>query len=160
MYKLILYMFVLAFVMTLHALQTDEELAMQTLFRAKHGVNYATHAAAQQLDLERLAGGVVALDPARAEATALQYVQRNLRLDTANVPQPGTFFKARVDVLTCRVVNADETFPYSFVHPATGYSVVLNRPGVILIVRLEYPRTFSVMGPIVWDIKSASEVVY
>jgi len=160
MYKLVLYMLVLAFVMLLHALQTDEEVAMQTLFRAKHGVNYAAHAAAQQLDSERLANGVVALDPIRAENTAMQYLQRNLRLGTDNRPLPGTFLQARVDVVAFRVVNADEIFPYTYIHPPTGYSVVLNRPGVILIIRLEYPRTFTVMGPIVWDVKSAAEVVF
>ena len=36
--------------MSLYGLQTDEELAMHTLFHGKHALNNAVHAAAQQSD--------------------------------------------------------------------------------------------------------------
>ncbi|PYI51621.1 hypothetical protein [Paenibacillus flagellatus] len=160
MYKLIAYVLLFAFVMLLHALQADEEVALQALFQGKRAVNRAAHAAAQQVDPDKLKEGIVSIDRAAAEASALQYLRRNLRLDEANEPLPGTFWRARADVLVFEIVNEDRTFPYTYVNSAFDYTVTLERPGVVLIVRLAYPPTYSVLGPIAWEIKGTAELVY
>lgn len=160
MYKLIALLLTIAFVMLLHALQADEETALQALFQGKHAVNRAAHAAAQQLDAEKLKEGVVSIDPAAAEAAARLYLQRNLRLDASNEPLPGTFWRTRAEVLAFEVLNEDLFYPYTYTNPAYDYTVTLDKPGVILIVRLAYPRTYTALGPITWEIKGAAELVY
>ncbi|MGN7384522.1 hypothetical protein ACTHRH_21705 [Paenibacillus sp. SAFN-117] len=146
--------------MTMQALQTDEELAMHTLFNAKHALNYATHAAAQQVNNAKLAQGIISIDPVRARETADRYLQANLRLDSANRPLPGTFLRQPVELLAFEVINEDKTFPYLYSNPLYDYSVLFHRPGVVMIIRLEFPRTFQVLGPITWEIKSSSELTF
>lgn len=160
MHKLLLLILVAAFLMEMNALQTDEELAMQALFQAKHALNAATHAAAQQIDETKLAWGTVTIDPENAEKTALHYLQSNLRLDNTNRPLPGTFWKGPVTVLSFTVIDESYVFPYVYTNPAYGYSAVFRRPGVAMIVRLEYPRIFQILKPVVWVVKSSSELVY
>lgn len=159
MYKLLYYLLLSLFCVLLQAFQTDAELAMHTLFEAKHGVNRAAHAAAQQIDQDELALGVLSIDPAAARATALQYLQANLRLDSGNEPLPGTFLQSAVEILTFEVINGDRTFPYEYRNDQYNYSVTLRKPGVVMIVRLSFPRTYRVLGPVDWEIKSAAEVV-
>ncbi|MDF2661858.1 MAG: hypothetical protein K0Q94_4649 [Paenibacillus sp.] len=142
MYKLIAFLLLIGFVMLLHALQADEEIALQALFQGKRSVNRAAHAAAQQIDMQK------------------HYLQSNLRLDASNEPLPGTFWRSRAEVLVFEVINEDRTFPYMYANSAYDYSVTLQKPGVIMIVRLEYPRTYTVLGPVTWEIKGAAELIY
>jgi hypothetical protein len=160
MHKMLLLILMSLFYMTLYALQTDEEVAMHTFFRGKHGLNAAVHAAAQQSDAVKLAQGMHAIDEAKAQSSALQYLQSNLRLDANNDPLPATFFRDRVEVLLFKVVNDQEVFPYTYTHPLYGYTVTLQKPGVIMFIRLDYPRTYSVLQPISWTLKAAAEMVY
>lgn len=149
-----------AFFMALHALQTDEELAMQSLFQAKHGLNRATHAAAQQTDQEEIAGGVADLDPEAARRTALAYLRGNLQLDESLKPLPGSFLQTPVEIIALDVIGADRSFPYIYQQPLYGYSVTFNRPGVAMLIRLQYPRMYQVMSPVTWIIKSSAELVF
>lgn len=160
MYKLIAFMLLIGFVMLLHALQADEEIALQALFQGKRSVNRAAHAAAQQIDLQKLKEGIVSIDPEEAEQFAIYYLQSNLRLDAANEPLPGTFWRSRAEVLVFEIINEDRTFPYTYSNSAYDYSVTLQKPGVVMVVRLEYPRTYTVLGPITWEIKGAAELIY
>ncbi|MFC3769557.1 hypothetical protein [Paenibacillus sp. GCM10012303] len=160
MYKLIAFLLLIGFVMLLHALQADEEIALQALFQGKRSVNRAAHAAAQQIDMQKLKEGIVSIDPAGAEQLAYDYLQSNLRLDASNEPLPGTFWRSRAEVLVFEVINEDRTFPYMYANSAYDYSVTLQKPGVIMIVRLEYPRTYTVLGPVTWEIKGAAELIY
>jgi hypothetical protein len=160
MYKLLIYMLMGLLFMGIYALQTDEEIAMHTLFVGKHGLNAAVHAAAQQSDQAKMAGGVHSIDVNVARGAALQYLQGNLRLDANNDPLPGTFFRSRVEVLIFQVVNEDQAFPYTYTNAVYGYSVTLTKPGVIMMIRLVYPRTYKMLQPIVWTVKGASEIVY
>ncbi|RKN71844.1 hypothetical protein [Paenibacillus ginsengarvi] len=160
MYKLIVFMLLIVFVMVLHALQADEEIALQALFQGKHAVNRAAHAAAQQVDKSKLKEGIVSIDPAAAAREAQLYFQRNLRLDGSNEPLPGSFWRTRADILELKVLNEDLTYPYTYTNSAYNYSVTLDKPGVVFIVRLVYPRTYSVLGPITWEIKGAAELYY
>ncbi|NQX69707.1 hypothetical protein HQN90_26600 [Paenibacillus alba] len=160
MYKLLLVVLMSVVYLSLFALQTDEELAMHTLFQGKHALNRAVHAAAQQSDQGKLAGGIHAIDVSQARAVAMQYLQANLRLDTANSPMPNTFLRSAVVVELFKVVNDNEEFPYTYADHARGYSVTLDRPGVIMFIRLEFPRTYSVLQPITWTIKSSAEMVF
>ena len=149
-----------AFAMTLYGLQTDEEVAMQAFFQGKRAVNRAAHAAAQQLDTDKLKEGIVSIDPLAAWEAAMAYLRANLHLDNANMPLPSSFWRSRADVLVFEVINEDTAFPYTYVNAAYDYTVTLEKPGVVLIVRLEYPRTYRVLGPIVWEIKGTAELTY
>ncbi|MBO9605318.1 MAG: hypothetical protein J7639_05175 [Paenibacillaceae bacterium] len=159
MYKLVVYMLVLAVFTLVFALQAEQEMAMQALFRAKRAVNYAAHAGAQQVDAAKLSAGIVALDPAAAETAALTYLRANLQLDESNAPLPGSFLRTRVDVLAFDVVNDTTTFPYTYSNGAYGFTAQLRQPGVALVARVEYPRLFSLLPPIVWNVKGAAELV-
>jgi hypothetical protein len=157
--KLLFYMLLVVFLASLLALQADEEMAMHSLFDVKHAVNRSTHAAAQQTDPMKLAQGVADLDGVQSRAAALFYLRENLRLDESLSPLPGSFLQAPVEIVALEVIGAEETFPYFYEQPMYDYSVTLTRPGVILIIRLQYPRMYSVMDPVVWLVKSASELV-
>ncbi|AJY73855.1 hypothetical protein [Paenibacillus beijingensis] len=158
MYKLLFVIVMMTVWLAAHALQTDQELAVQTLFRGKHAVNRAAHAAAQQLDAAELAEGRLIIDESAASAQAARYLQANLQLDGAGNPLPGSFLKERVEVLAFEVVNGDRAFPYTYRSDLYDYDVTLHKPGVVLIVRLAYPRAFQVMEPIEWEIKGTAEL--
>ncbi|MBW7476417.1 hypothetical protein K0T92_16920 [Paenibacillus oenotherae] len=159
MYKLVLIMLMMVVWMYIHALQIDEEMAMGALFQGKHAVNRAVHAAAQQVDVRALADGRLHIDERAASAAAARYLQNNLQLDAAGNPLPGAFLRNRVEVLVFKVINEDEIFPYHYSNPAYNYEVTLMRPGVIMIINMVYPRVFSVIAPIEWQIKGAAELV-
>lgn len=143
----------------MQALQLDRELAVNTLFRAKYALNRTTHAAAQQLIPHKLADGIYAIDPDKAWEAALTYLQTNLQLDETNSPLPGSFLKSTVDILVFEVINEDQVFPYRYLHPDFQFDVTLTRPGVVMVIRVEYPRTYRLLGPITWQIRGASELV-
>lgn len=160
MYKIVLYVLLALFFMVMYALQMDEEMAIHTLFRTKHALNRSAHAAAQQLDYIKLARGIYSLDPIAAEAMALLYLQQNLNLTVSNDPIPGSFLRSRVEVLVFEVINENHTFPYTYFNDTYKYTVTLERPGVIMVIQVDYPRTYNVIGPISWKIKGAAELVY
>lgn len=160
MYKIVLYVLLIGFFMVLFGLQADEELAMHTLFEAKHGLNRAAHAAALQVDEDKLTKGIPSIDPDAAWTAASRYLQENLHLNSANEPLPGTFLREQVEVSVFEVINENHVFPYVYESPGFGYTVTLNRPGVVIIAKVHFPRTYSVLGPITWEIKSSSELVY
>ncbi|CAM4477885.1 hypothetical protein [Paenibacillus tarimensis] len=156
---LLLLLFSVVWIMV-HTLQIDEEMAMRTLFEGKHAVNRAAHAAAQQLDPLALSRGEIRIDPrAAAEAGAL-YLQGNLKIDETGMPLRGSKLRERAELLLFKVVDGDESFPYHYRNEAFNYEVTLQRPGVIMIVRLRNPNVFRMLEPIEWDIKGAAEVVY
>ncbi|AZN43209.1 hypothetical protein [Paenibacillus albus] len=158
MYKLVFMLLMMVVWMLMHSLQTDEEMAISALFQGKHAVNRAAHAAAQQIDSAALANGRLHIDEAAARAKANLYLQRNLLLDTNGMPLPGTFLKERVEVVAFEVVNDDESFPYYYRNDSFNYEVTLQRPGVVLIARIVYPRVFHVIDPIEWTIKGTAEL--
>lgn len=158
MHKIVLYMLLLVFLMTLFALQIDEEVSMNTLFRVKYGLNRATHAAAQQLDEQKLSQGIMSIDPLAAEEEAYNYLQSNLQLDFDNLPLQGSFLESPVEVVVLEIINENRIFPYLYVNDDYDYEVTLQRPGVIMIIRVEYPRIYQVIGPITWVIKGAAEL--
>lgn len=160
MNKLLLYVLLIVFGMSLLALQADEELSMNSLFDAKHALNRATHAAAQAVDQAKLAEGIADLDEAKARETALDYLCANLRLDEDLTPLPGSFLQRPVSILALDVIGADHIFPYVYQQPLYNYTVTLNRPGVVLLARIEYPRMYNVLDPVEWVVKSSSELVY
>jgi hypothetical protein len=159
MYKLLLLTLMMAVWTMLHALQTDAEIAMRTLFAAKHAVNRAAHAAAQQLQTDALSQGEVRIDEDEAALKGRLYLQTNLGLDEANMPLDGSFLRDRVQLLVFDVINGDHAFPYVYRNDVFDYEVTLRKPGVIIIIRLNYPRVFTMLEPITWDIKGAAELV-
>ncbi|SEO67940.1 hypothetical protein [Paenibacillus sp. OV219] len=158
MYKLVFMMLMMVIWMLLHALQTDEEMAINALFQGKHAVNRAAHAAAQQVERTALANGRLHIDEIAARAEAELYLQHNLQLDTNGVPLPGTFLKERVEMVVFEVINDDEEFPYTYRNDSFDYEVTLLKPGVVLIARIVYPRVFNVIDPIEWTIKGTAEL--
>ncbi|HEY8528497.1 MAG TPA: hypothetical protein VIL22_02305 [Paenibacillaceae bacterium] len=144
----------------LHALQWEEERAMGLLYEVKRAVNRAAHAAAQQADRDKLEIGIPSIDPGLARAAAHLYLQANLRLDRDFRPLPGSPLRQPPAVLVFEVINEEHEFPYTYYNPEYNYRVTLKRPGVVMVVRAEYPRVFNVMDPVVWHIKGAAEQVH
>lgn len=144
----------------LQALQLDEELALSSVHEAKRAVNRAAHAAAQQLDRDKLEMGVLSIHSGEAEAAALAYLSANLRLDGDLFPVSGSVFRERVIVEDFSVINEEESFPYTYRNSAFGYESTLSRPGVVLIVHVQFPRLFGVLSPVEWDLKGTAELVY
>ncbi|MFC5406900.1 hypothetical protein [Cohnella soli] len=144
----------------LHALQMDEEMAMGTVHDAKRAVDRAAHAAAQQIDGDKLEMGILSLQPSLASTAAREYLRNNLSLDESLNPLPGSFLREAVDVRVFVVVNDSETFPYTYRNESYDYEVTLERPGVVLIVHVAYPRMFGVLSPVAWDLKGSAELVY
>lgn len=159
MNRLLLLMLLVALFMSLHALQTDEELAMHTLFEAKHAVNRAAHAAVLQIDPMQWAKGNAVIDEEQAYLEARRYLRENLRLDDNLAPLPGSFLREPVEIVVWKVIQNDQPFPYVFENDAYSYRVTLNRPGVIMIAKLSYPRVFTLMSPVNWTVKGAAELV-
>lgn len=160
MYKLILFTLLSVFFMMLHAYQVDQELAMHSLFQAKYALNRSTHAAAQQLDMIKLSNGVISIDDDRAMDVASNYLQKNLKLDSGFMPMPNTFLNTRVDILVFEVINEDQLFPYVYTNLEYDYKVTIQSPSVIMIIRVDYPRTFTILGPITWNVKGTAEAVH
>lgn len=158
MYKLILSIMLAVGCVMLSAQQMDELMAMHALFQAKNAANRAAHAAAQQVDRKRLSLGERWIDEARAEAVARYYLQENLQLDDTLQPLPESFWQSQVEWLVFDVINGDETFPYLYQNDMYRVSEKLERPGVVLIIALEYPRTFSLIEPIRWELKAVAEL--
>lgn len=159
MYKLVLIVAMMSVWLTMQLQQIEHELAMKTLFQGKHAINRAAHAAAQQLDIEALGNGVMAIDSEAAAIIAAQYLQVNLRLDENGDPLQDSFLRNPVEVLVFEVVNADRTFPYSYRNDTYDYEVELLRPGVVLIAKVVYPRAFRLTDEIEWEIKGAAELI-
>ncbi|WP_127582380.1 hypothetical protein [Paenibacillus koleovorans] len=160
MHKLLLFVLLLAFLLVMNALQTDEQGALQALFEGKRAVNRAAHAAVQQVDQAKLADGIFALDAVQAESAGLAYLQANMHLDSANEPLPGAFWKAGAEVVVFEVINEDRAFPYTYTNASYDVEVTLNRPGVVMVVHVEYPRVFRVLRPVEWHLKGVGELVY
>jgi hypothetical protein len=144
----------------LHALQVDEELAMGTVHEAKRAVDRAAHAAAQQLDRDKLELGILSIEAELAEQATIAYLQENLSLDAGLNPVTGSFLRDPVKVLVFEVVNEEKEYPYTYHNYLYDYEVTLNRPGIILIVHVIYPRLFGVLAPVEWDLKGSAELVY
>ncbi|TFE25758.1 hypothetical protein [Cohnella luojiensis] len=144
----------------LHALQMDEEVAMGTVHEAKRAVDRAAHAAAQQLDRDKLEMGVLSIQTDLAEDATLAYLRENLSLDASLSPLPGSFLRDTVEVRAFEIVNEDAVFPYTYSNSLYDYEVTLDRPGVVLVVHVVYPRLFGVLAPVEWDLEGSAELVY
>jgi hypothetical protein len=158
MYKLMLIILMMTVWLSVHFLQTDEEMAMKLLYQGKHALNRAAHAASQQLDPAAMAEGILRIDPDAAERAAAAYLQANLQLDAQGNPLPNSPVRERVNVLVFDVINDDHTFPYTYRSEQYDYEATLQRPGVVLIIHVVYPRAFTLLEPIEWDIKGVSEL--
>jgi hypothetical protein len=144
----------------MHALQMDEEIAMGTVHEAKRAVDRATHAAAQQLDRSKLELGVLSIDEAFARAAATDYLRDNLSLDSSLLPTDDAFLRDEVEVKVWEVLNDNLTFPFTYRNALYHYEVTLERPGVVMIVHVKYPRLFGVLAPVEWDLKGTAQLVY
>lgn len=144
----------------LHALQLDEEAAMGTLNDVKQAVNSAAHAAAQQLDRDKLELGVVTIDYDQAQQAAATYLMENLALDRNLQPTAESLLESAVEVRVFEVLGEDVLYPYMYRNEQYDYEITFDRPGVVLIVHVQYPALFGVLAPIEWDVRSSAELVY
>jgi hypothetical protein len=158
LYKLVLFMLLAMLQLWMLTLQLEEELSMHMLFELKHGVNRAAHAASVQIDEHLLAEGIRSIEEVRAREMGLLVLRENLRLNEAGEPLAGSLLREPIELLAFEVINSDEVFPYRYVNKEHDYEVILQNPGVIFIIRAEYPRLFRVIEPIVWTVKGTSEL--
>ena len=133
---------------------------MGTLSSAKQAVNRAAHAAAQQLDRDKLELGILSIEHERAELAASEYLMDNLALDGNLRPMSGSFLRDPLEVRVFEVLDESVAYPYTYRNEQYDYEVAFDRPGVVLIVHLKYPLLFGVLAPIEWDVKGSSELVY
>ncbi|RJE87741.1 hypothetical protein D3P07_15685 [Paenibacillus sp. 1011MAR3C5] len=159
MYKLVLILAMMSLWMTVHLMQVEEEMAMKSLSQGKRAINRAAHAAAQQVDKAALSEGIIRIDESAASREAALYLQRNLQLDEGGRPLPNSFLRHPVQVLVFEVINSEERFPYRYWNPTYNYEVELRSPGVVIIAKVVYPRAFTVMEPLEWEIRGAAELV-
>ncbi|MFF2483266.1 hypothetical protein [Paenibacillus sp. NPDC058071] len=159
MYKLMAIILFMSVWITLLALQTDEELSMKQLFEGKRAVNRAAHAAAQQLDRAALADGVLRIDEAAARLAAEAYLRANLRLDANGQPLPGSSLRDKPEIAVFDIINDSHTFPYRYTNDLYSYEATLKRPGVVIILKMDYPRVFEALPKIGWAIKGVAEPV-
>jgi hypothetical protein len=144
----------------LHALQMDEELAMGTVHEGKRAVDRAAHAAAQQLDREKLELGMLSIKPELAEQAALLYLRENLSLDAGLNPEPDSLLQDPLEIRVFKVFNEEVDYPFTYRNSLYDFEITLDRPSVILIVHMKYPRLFGVLAPVEWDLKGSAELVY
>jgi hypothetical protein len=144
----------------LHALQMDEELAMGTVHEGKRAVDRAAHAAAQQLDREKLELGMLSIKPELAEQAALVYLRENLSLDAGLNPEPDSLLQDPLEIRVFKVFNEEVDYPFTYRNSLYDFEITLDRPSVILIVHMKYPRLFGVLAPVEWDLKGSAELVY
>src|SRR5690606_20392433 len=140
MHKQLLFIVMFSFLLLMNAMQTDEQLAMQALFEGKRAINRAPHAGALHIDMHKQTEGIMSIDRLSSYAAVLSYLQANLKLDTTNRPLPSSFWQTGAEIAVFEIVNEDRVFPYTYTNPVYEYSVTFNRPGIVLIVRLVYPR--------------------
>lgn len=159
MYKLLLFILFMVGWTLMQAVQTDGEMAMQTLFHGKHAVNRAAHAGAQQLDMGALSEGRLRIDERAAAAAAEEYLYYNLKLDADGMPLAGSYLRESPRIVAFEVINSDRNFPYTYRNLQYDYEVTLQRPGVVVIVHVPYTRAFHVIDPIEWHIKGTAELV-
>lgn len=159
MHKLLLIIAMMAVWLTTHLLQVEEEMAMKTLSQSKRAVNRAAHAAAQQLDKSALADGELRIHEGAASQEAARYLAVNLQLDGSGTPLPGSFLRDPVEVLVFEVINSEQSFPYVYRNETYRFEALFRQPGVVLIAKVVYPRAFSVLEPIEWEIRGAAELV-
>lgn len=159
MYKLLLILNLCVICIVMYALQTDEAISLHMYFQSKQSINRAVHAAAQQLDMDKLSQGIFSIDEASAKRVAWTYLQQNLNLDQGLNPLPGSILAKSAEIVRFQVINEGENFPYTFRDSTLGYSIVLNNPGVIMIMRLDYPRLYNILPPMTWHIKGVAEIV-
>ncbi|WP_020618882.1 hypothetical protein [Paenibacillus daejeonensis] len=159
MYKLLLFILFMVGWTLMQAVQTDGEMAMQTLFHGKHAVNRAAHAGAQQLDMGALAEGRLWIDERAAAAVAQEYLRYNLKLGDDGEPLPGSYLRESPSIVAFEVINSDREFPYTYRNMQYDYEVTLQRPGVVMIAYVPYTRAFHVIDPIEWHIKGTAELV-
>ncbi|MFD2672524.1 hypothetical protein [Marinicrinis sediminis] len=159
MYKIILYVTLCVVCVLMGALQVDEEMAVRVLFESKHAVNRAAHAAAQQVNEDKLLAGVLSIDEQKADEVLKQYLFQNLRVGTDGEPLQTSYLDQKVEILLFEVVNESYSFPYTYQAPQYNFEVTLSKPGVVVVAEVSYPRTFQVLDPITWQIKGSSEMV-
>ncbi|RUS42087.1 hypothetical protein [Cohnella sp. AR92] len=160
MHKLVFVVLMLSLWWMLHAVQVDEELALSVVHEGKRAVDRAAHAAAQQLDEDKLELGVLAIDREEAQAAAARYLQENLRLEPDFAPRADGYLRERVEVQALEIVDETASFPYVYRNEEYDYETIFRRPGVVLIVKIVYPRIFAAIPPIEWELKGSAELVY
>ena len=140
--------------------QLDHELSMKAYYKGKQAVNHAAHAGALQLDEELLSEGIFTIEPELAFNMATQYMYANLRLDESGNPTEQSFLRERVELLHFEVLDTTLTYPYEYSLSEYGYSTTFNRPAVIIVIRMKYPRIFSSNNPVEWNIIGSSQLVF
>lgn len=160
MYKVALIVMMMAIWITSQLIQIEQQLAMKTVYWAKQAVNRSAHAAAQQLDLHSLSEGEFRIDEQIAKRVASIYLQQNLYLDENNLPLSASFLRHPVKLLVFDIINSEQSFPYHYVNTAYQYEVWLERPAVIMIVHVSYPKRFEAVASIDWILKGTAQLAY
>lgn len=140
--------------------QLDHELSMKAYYKGKQAVNRGAHAGALQLEEQQLSEGIFAIDPEMAYQMATEYLYANLRLDQNGNPTSRSYLRERVEILHFEVLDASLTYPFEYSLSEYGYSTTFDRPAVVIVIRMKYPRIFSSNNPVEWNIIGNSQLVF
>lgn len=159
MYKLLIIPLMLIVWLSLYAGAIDQELAMKSYYKGKHAVNRGAHAAALQLDSLALAEGIFQLDPIQARAEAERMIYLNLLLDEAGNPTAQSFIRKPVQIVHFDVLDASLSYPYHYKLDSYDFQTTFERPAVIVVIKISYPRIFSINNPVEWNIIGSAQLV-
>jgi len=159
MYKLLIFPLMLVVWLSLYASGIDQELSMKSYYKGKQAVNRGAHAAALQLDKIALAEGIFQLDPIKARAEAEKMIYRNLSLDETGKPTSQSFIRTPVQIVHFEVLDASLSYPFHYELDSYDFQTTFYRPAVVIVMKLTYPRIFSINNPVEWNIIGSAQLV-
>lgn len=99
---------ILLVAMTLLALAFDTAFLYARRDAIKQALDYSNMAVYRDLNREKLADGILAIDKTAAQDTFREFLAQNLRLESNLTPRPGSFAAGLVQVVDFRVFNPED----------------------------------------------------
>ena len=131
--------------------QMDNHTTATAYNRLKNTLDLATHDAAMQVDKNELARNGKIVFAANAQNVLLSTLQKNLNMDTNNLPiQPNMFrstdqLKVLVfDKLEMGCPGSPPGFPCTYNNTTYGYVDTITGPSVVAIISMRHPRPFAI----------------
>lgn len=132
---------------------------MKAYYQGKQAVNRAAHAGALQVDKEKLAEGIFAINAHLAKEQAIQYLQRNLGFDITGAPSQDRTLVEELHIVHFEVLDETNQYPLQYELPEYSYRTTLYRPAVVIVVNMKAKRIFSSHNPVEWNIIGSSQLV-
>lgn len=83
----------------------------------------------------------------------------NLLLDEAGNPTAQSFIRKPVQIVHFDVLDASLSYPYHYKLDSYDFQTTFERPAVIVVIKISYPRIFSINNPVEWNIIGSAQLV-